>query len=48
MHIEFDLNYVELILCKENYDTIYTGDHFALALFVGFTVYFNLKHSLCC
>jgi len=38
-HIEFDLNYVELILFQYNYGTFYTGDYFALALvFFGFTV----------
>ena len=38
-HIEFDLNYVELILCQLNYGTHYTGDNFALALiFDGFTI----------
>ena len=37
-HIEFDLNNVERILCKQNNGTDYIGDQFALALvFVGFT-----------
>jgi len=37
--IEFNHNFVELILCELNYGTHYTGDHLALALlFVAFTV----------
>jgi len=31
-HIEFDLYYLELILCEYNYGTHCTGYHFALAL----------------
>jgi len=42
-HIEFDPNYVELIICEKNHN------HYVLELaFVGFTVKINPKHSLCC
>ena len=43
--MEFDLNYAELLICGKKHRSL----SFRTSIYyVGFTVYINPKHLLCC